>query len=89
MSEKSVVSLIKVEPGQNNNKYYRMIPKGDRWIAEYGRVGAGCQTRSYGMYEWDKKYNEKLRKGYVDRTELVEDLIAKEKPATSEGYRAI
>lgn len=89
MSEKSVVYLIKVEPGQNNNKYYRMIPKGDNWIAEYGRVGAGCQTRSYGMYEWDKKYNEKLRKGYVDRTELVEDLIAKEKPSTSDGYRAI
>lgn len=89
MSEKSVVYLIKVEPGQNNNKYYRMIPKGDSWIAEYGRVGAGCQTRSYGMHEWDKKYNEKLRKGYVDRTELVEDLIAKEKPSTSDGYRAI
>lgn len=89
MEEKSVVYLVKVEPGQNNNKYYRMIPKGDHWIAEYGRVGAGCQTRSYAMYEWNKKYNEKIRKGYVDRTELVEDLIAKEKPSTPDGYREI
>jgi len=89
MKEQSVVYLVKVEPGQNNNKYYRMVPKGDHWVAEYGRVGAGCQTRSYLMYEWDKKYNEKLRKGYVDRTELVEDLIEKEKPTTPDGYRAI
>lgn len=85
----SVVYLVKVEPGQNNNKYYRMIPKGDHWEAEYGRVGAGFQSRTYSMGDWKKKYNEKLKKGYVDRTELVEDLIAKEKPASGDGYRAI
>ena len=89
MSERSVVYLVKVESGANNNKYYRMVPKGDHWVAEYGRVGAGCQIRTYGMYEWEKKYNEKIKKGYVDRTELVEDLIEKEKPATPDGYRAI
>lgn len=87
--DKSVVYLVKVEPGANNNKYYRMIPQGDHWTAEYGRVGAGCQTRTYTMHEWDKKYNEKIRKGYVDRTELVEDLIEKQKPTTPDGYRLI
>ena len=85
----SVVYLVKVEPGANNNKFYKMIPKGDHWDAEYGRVGAGSQTRTYPMYEWKKKYNEKLKKGYVDRTDLVADLIEKEKPVTHDGYRAI
>ena len=89
MSEHGVVYMVKVEPGQNNNKYYRLIPKGDHWIAEYGRVGAGCQTRRYTMAEWNKKYNEKLRKGYVDRTDLVTDLIEKQKPVDSEGFKEI
>ena len=85
----SVVYLVKVEPGANNNKFYKMIPKGDHWDAEYGRVGAGSQTRTYPMYEWKKKYNEKIKKGYVDRTDLVADLIEKEKPVTHDGYRVI
>lgn len=64
------VYLIKVDPGANNNKYYRMIPNGDTFRVEYGRVGAGCQTAVYPISQWSKKYNEKLRKGYQDKTEL-------------------
>lgn len=67
---------------QNNNKYYKQIPKGDHWVAEYGRVGSAPQTATYPMSVWDKKYNEKIRKGYVDQTDLVQDLIA---TAPSEG----
>lgn len=90
MSEQpSVRYLVKVEPGQNNNKYYRQVPKGDCWVAEYGRVGASCQTKTYSMRDWDKKYTEKLRKGYVDRTDLVQDLIRKESGAPGDGYREI
>lgn len=85
----SVRYLVKVEPGANNNKYYKQIPKGPYWIAEYGRVGSSCQTRQYPMSAWESKYNEKLRKGYVDRTELVEDLIAKEKPLENDGFKEI
>ena len=66
-----------------------MIPKGDHFVAEYGRVGASCQTRSYPISCWQGKYNEKLRKGYVDRTDLVEDLIKKEKPSSGDGYKEI
>ena len=73
----------------NHNKYYKMSPKGDHFDVEYGRVGAGCQYASYSMSLWNKKYNEKLRKGYVDRTELVEDLIAKEKPLENDGFKEI
>lgn len=85
----SVRYLVKVEPGANNNKYYKQIPKGPYWIAEYGRVGSSCQTRQYPMSAWESKYTEKLRKGYVDRTELVEDLIAKEKPLENDGFKEI
>ena len=73
----------------NNNKYYKMTPKGDRFEVEYGRVGGGKQTASYSISLWNKKYNEKIAKGYVDRTDLVKELIVKENPKTNDGYRAI
>lgn len=59
----------------NHNKFYKQIPHGSSWTAEYGRVGCSSQTRDYPMSLWDKKYNEKLRKGYIDQTELVKELI--------------
>lgn len=74
---------------QNNNKFYKMTPRGDRFDVEYGRVGGGSQSASYSINQWNKKYNEKLSKGYVDRTSLVEDLIVKQRPSTSDGYRTI
>lgn len=62
----------------NNNKYYKQIPiSATEWKAEYGRVGSAPQTARYSMSQWDKKYNEKIRKGYVDKTELIEDAIVK------------
>lgn len=56
----------------NNNKYYRMIPDADGsgWTAEYGRIGASKQTAHYPASAFNTKYKEKLRKGYVDQTEL-------------------
>ena len=71
---------------QNNNKYYKMTPKGDRFEVEYGRVGGGKQTASYSISCFEKKYREKIAKGYVDRTDLVKELIVKETPETSSGY---
>lgn len=73
----------------NNNKVYRMIPHGDTFEVEYGRVGAACQHASYPIRQWDKKYNEKIKKGYVDQTHLVQDLIQKEVPKSKDGYKAI
>jgi len=64
------VKLIKVEPGANNNKYYDMVENGDTIICKFGRVGASEQTASYPSRKWNEKYNEKLRKGYKDVTEL-------------------
>lgn len=73
----------------NNNKYYRMLPGQDTFTVEYGRVGGSCQKRSYPMRDWDKKYNEKINKGYVDKTELMTDLIHEEKSKTSKDYKEI
>lgn len=80
--------LVMVTASANNNKYYKQIPHGDTWTAEYGRVGSSPQRREYSMRQWDSKYNEKIRKGYVDQSDLVEDLIQVENPKKSE-YREI
>lgn len=76
---------------QNNNKFYKMEPQGDHFRVEFGRVGAGSQIASYPISQWNKKYNEKIKKGYVDRTDLVQDLIEKKAApsASPDGYRAI
>ena len=80
--------LVMVTASANNNKYYKQIPHGDSWTAEYGRVGSSPQRREYPMSQWNSKYNENIRKGYVDQSELVEDLIQVEKPKQSE-YKEI
>ena len=79
--------LVMVTGTSNHNKYYKQIPHGDTWTAEYGRVGSSSQRREYPMSQWDKKYNEKIKKGYVDQSNLVQDLIHKQ--ATKSQYKEI
>lgn len=81
--------LVMVTASANNNKYYKQIPHGNTWTAEYGRVGSSPQRREYPMSQWESKYREKIRKGYVDQSELVEDLMVVEKPKTTSEYREI
>ena len=45
MSDVKPVNLVMVT-STNHNKYYRMIPQGDTFRVEFGRVGAGMQTVS-------------------------------------------
>lgn len=79
-----------VTASANNNKYYNMTPHGDTWTAEYGRVGSSSQRREYSIREWDKKYNEKIKKGYVDQSNLVQDLIKVEsKKSSTSTYKEI
>lgn len=74
--------LVKVEANANNNKYYRMIPhENGTWTAEYGRIGSRPQKREYDASQFEKKLNEKLRKGYARQTEVMQDLIQKEDKA--------
>lgn len=57
--------LVMVEADANKNKYYRMIPHGDSWTAEYGRIGSSSQRRNYPIRQWNTKYNEKSEKGIL------------------------
>ncbi|MGD1843472.1 MAG: WGR domain-containing protein [Thermonemataceae bacterium] len=68
------VKLIMVT-SNNNNKFYEMKENGDgTFTVNYGRVGGRSTTQTYNMREWNKKYNEKVRKGYKAQTHLfVED----------------
>lgn len=79
-----------VTASANNNKHYNMTPHGDTWTAEYGRVGSSSQKREYSLSQWEKKYNEKIKKGYVDQTDLVQDLIQVEKKKSNNStYKEI
>jgi poly [ADP-ribose] polymerase 2/3/4 len=64
------VKLIMVTEN-NNNKFYDMIDNNNgTFTVKYGRVGSRETELTYPISEWDLKYNEKIRKGYVDNTHL-------------------
>lgn len=65
----------------NNNKFYDMEIVGDRLNVRYGRIGQSSVSAFYPASMWNRKYNEKIRKGYKDMTELVETVRT---PATPE-----
>lgn len=56
----------------NNNKFYQQTDnENGTWEAKWGRVGCDHpQTQTYQSNVWDKKYQEKLKKGYKDITGL-------------------
>lgn len=65
------VYLMMVDADNNNNKFYNMLWNGDgTWTAEYGRVGKSGQRRQYFDWQWHKKLDEKLGKGYKDCSHL-------------------
>ncbi|MEZ0487002.1 ADP-ribose polymerase [Fibrella aquatica] len=72
------VKLIMVTAA-NNNKYYEMHETtSGTFTVSYGRVGGSVSTATYPMNLWDKKFREKVAKGYVDQTHLYAD-----KPTTT------
>jgi len=73
------IYLVKVEAGLNANKYYKMIPEGDSFRVEYGRVGSNPQTDSYDISRWDSQLRSKLKKGYTDQTHLVAEVLSTQK----------
>ena len=54
--------LVMVTASANNNKYYKQIPHGDSWTAEYGRVGSSPQRREYPMSQWNSNTMRKSEK---------------------------
>lgn len=63
---------------QNNNKYYHMTERSNgSFVAEYGRVGSLPMTAEYPMAAWDRVLKGKIRKGYVNTTELFAGVAKK------------
>ena len=78
MDEYSAVYLMYVEGDEttNSNKFYRMENNGDgTFKATWGRVGNSGQTKNYPISQWEKKRREKIKKGYIEITEFMEDVI--------------
>ena len=74
----------------NNNKYYNLFPEGDQFRVEYGRVDATKTTAYYPMSKWTSQINSKLKKGYVDITDLKKDLVEEISSANPESpYKEI
>lgn len=77
--EKKPVYLIMVDPdnnGTDSNKFYTMTPLGDgNFKAEWGRVGGHVSSKNYPMSKWDSTINSKKKKGYVERTNYMEEVI--------------
>lgn len=75
--------LILVDPNNNgvdSNKFYKMAGNGDdTFTVEFGRVGATPQTKTYPMSKWNSTLASKLKKGYVDRSDLMQEVIADSK----------
>jgi poly [ADP-ribose] polymerase len=66
---------VEVNDGKTaqSNKYYNLTEQsnGKDFLAEWGRVGCSTpSTKLYPMYDWDTKYNEKIKKKYKDVTSL-------------------
>ena len=59
----------------NNNKYYNLFPKGSEFRVEYGRIDATKTTAKYPISKWESQIKSKLKKGYVDVTDLKKDLV--------------
>ena len=75
---------------QNNNKYYNIFPEGDRIRVEYGRIDATKTTTYYPLSKFETQIKSKLKKGYVDITDLKKDLVEEISSASPESpYREI
>ena len=57
----------------HHDKFYHMIENKDdvSFTASWGRIGMNGLTQIYDMNEWDKKYREKINKGYKDTTNVT------------------
>ncbi len=65
------VKLIMVTAA-NNNKFYEMQENtDDTFTVVYGRIGVRGTRVTYPIKQWDKKYKEKVKKGYRDLSSLV------------------
>lgn len=75
MAEIKPTYLILVSGDANSNKYYNCFPEGSEFRVEYGRVDSTKTIKRYLMSKWNSQIASKIRKGYVDVTDLKQDLV--------------
>lgn len=66
-----MIKLICVTENNNNKYYYMEDLNNGNFKVRYGRVGGSETVLTYPISLWDKKYNEKIKKGYVDVSEKI------------------
>lgn len=85
-----VAKLILVSSDANSNKFYTMKQlSSDKWEANWGRVGTPGRTMQYNMYDWESKYREKVRGGYIDQTHLFHKKDTPSKTVTTATGNAL
>lgn len=77
--------------GTDSNKYYNCFPNGNTFTVKYGRIGGSESTKVYPMSKWSSQITSKKKKGYVERTNLMTEVIedSKEDEATSDEFSMI
>lgn len=77
--------------GKDHNKFYDMYEENGMCCCRYGRIqdkhvfGESGKLVTYPLSQWDKQYNEKVAKGYKDKTFLLEENISAVKEVDSDG----
>lgn len=66
-----MIKLICVTADNHNKFYYMEDLNNGTFKVTYGRVGNSERIVTYPISDWDKKYNEKIKKGYIDVTEKI------------------
>ena len=66
-----MIKLICVTADNHNKFYYMEDLNNGTFKVTYGRVGNSERIVIYPISDWDKKYNEKIKKGYIDVTEKI------------------
>ena len=74
----------------NHNKYYNLFPDGNQFKVQYGRVDSTKTEKYYPISKWTSQINSKLKKGYVNITDLKKDLVEEISSTNPESpYREI
>ena len=77
--------------GTDSNKYYNCFPNGDTFTVKYGRIGGSESTKVYPISKWTSQIASKKKKGYVERTDLMTDVIedSKEEDSSTDEFAGI
>lgn len=89
MPEVKYLVYVADNGNKGNNKFYKMTPKGNVFLAEWGRIDSSKRSQEYPISKFETKYREKLREGYVDQTHLLREAIEEVDTSPKVEYKPI